>query len=259
MSTSLKISIITVAYNSERTIEDTLQSVLNQSYENLEHIIVDGASTDSTLDIVKRFEPLYAGRLRWISKRDNGIYDAINKGIGLATGSVIGLLHSDDLFGDDNTLEKIAAEFEKTDCDGIYGNLTFVDPENIQRVKRVWVAGRGKFEWGWTIPHQTLYLKKEVYEKFGGYRTDMRNAADNEFILRVCKDGMHRLSYINDVLVIMKMGGASTKNWRSNWLGFQEVQRSLKMHGIKYRFIVNGLRLLSKVGQVLRAKRGYHH
>lgn len=256
MSMDLKISIITVAYNSEPTIGETLKSVLSQTYRNIEHIIVDGGSKDLTLDIVKRYEPLYHGRLRWISEKDQGIYDAINKGIGMTTGDVIGLLHSDDIFGGEDTIERIAREFLEKECDGVYGDLTFVDSNDSTKIKRIWIAGHGKIERGWTIPHQTLYLRNSVYEKLGGYQTNMRNAADYEFILRVCKDGANRLSYINDILVVMKMGGASTKNWRSNWIGFQEVQRSLKMHGIKHPYLVNGLRLLSKVKQVLRAKRG---
>lgn len=206
------------------------------------------------MDLVRQTEPLYSGRLRWISEKDNGIYDALNKGIRMATGDIIGFLHSDDFFGRNDTVEKIINRFAETDCDGVYGDLVFVDPSDIRKVKRIWIAGKGRFERGWTIPHQTLYLKKDVYERFGGYLTDMRNAADNEFILRVCKDRKINLSYIKEVLVVMKLGGASTKDITSNKRGFQEVQRSLKMHGIRYPHIVNTLRIASKISQVLRAK-----
>lgn len=249
-----KITIITACYNSQSTIADALKSVLNQTYDNIEHIIVDGASTDSTIQIVQSFETFYNGRLRWISEKDKGIYHALNKGISMASGDIIGLLHSDDLLADRDTIEKIVDRFTMDDCDGVYGDLVFVEPDNISHVKRIWIAGKGKYEFGWIIPHQTLYLKKGVYDKFGGYLEDMTNAADNEFILRVCKDGKIRTSYIHDVLVIMKLGGASTKNFNSNKKGFKEVQISYKMHGIKFPYLINTLRLLSKIKQVYKAK-----
>ena len=129
-----KISIITVAYNSEKTIEETLRSVLNQTYANIEYIIVDGGSTDSTMSIVREHERKFDGRLRWSSEPDQGIYDAINKGIRMATGDVIGLLHSDDLFGGQDTLQKINDRFDQADCDGIYGDLVFVNPNDISSV-----------------------------------------------------------------------------------------------------------------------------
>lgn len=254
MSNEPKITIITACYNSENSIHDTFYSILSQTYKNIEHIIVDGGSKDHTMEIVKSYEAKYDGRLRWISEKDKGIYDALNKGIAMATGDIVGILHSDDLLGGTDTLEKIAERFKMENCEGVYGNLIFVEPEDIKKVKRIWIAGKGKYEFGWIIPHQTLYLKKAVYEKFGGYLTDMTNAADNEFILRVCKDGKIKISYINEVLVIMKLGGASTKNIKSNKKGFEEVQRSYELHGIKFPYLINTLRLLSKVKQVLRAK-----
>lgn len=254
MNSKPKVSIITACYNSENTIRDTFYSVLSQTYSNIEHIIVDGGSKDKTLDIVKEYDSQYHGRLRWVSGKDKGIYDALNKGINIATGDIVGFLHSDDLLGSREAIEKIVNRFENQGCDGVYGDLIFVEADNIHKIKRIWKAGRGSFSLGWTIPHQTLYLKKEIYDRFGGYITDMTNAADNEFILRVCKDGRIKTSYIKDVLVIMKLGGASTKSIQSNKKGFQEVQISLKMHGIKLPFVVNSIRLLSKVKQVVAAR-----
>ncbi len=254
MSNKPKVTIITAAYNSGSSIKDTFHSVMSQSYENIEHIIVDGGSSDDTMDIVRGFEEIYNGRLKWISEKDRGIYDALNKGISMATGDVVGFLHSDDLFGGKDTVEKIAERFEEEDCQGVYGDLVFVEAQDIHKIKRIWITGKGKFEHGWSIPHQTLYLKKDVYKKFGHYIPDMTNAADNEFILRVCKDGNIKTSYINEVLVIMKLGGASTKNMASNKKGFKEVQISYEMHGIKFPYFVNTLRLLSKVKQVIQAK-----
>ena len=254
-SKRIKISIVTATHNSESVIGDAIRSVLEQTYGDIEHIIVDGASSDGTIEIVKSFENLYEGRLRWISEKDTGIYDALNKGVSMATGDVVGFLHSDDFFRDAQVVEKIAAEFGKDDeLEGIYGNLAFVDAVDPDKIKRIWIAGKGSFQTGWTIPHQTLYLKKTVYEKYGGYLTDMRNAADNEFILRVVKDGGIKLAYINEILVMMKLGGASTKDLNSSRIGFKEVQRSLEMHHIKFPYLVNSLRLACKIKQVVRAK-----
>lgn len=253
---ALKISIITATFNSEKSIEDTLNSVLSQTYPNIEHIIVDGASTDRTMEIVKQYEHKYNNNFIYKSEKDQGIYDALNKGIAMATGDVVGFLHSDDLYANPNVVQKIAERFMSEECDGVYGDLVFIDTDDKTKVKRIWITGTGRFEWGWTIPHQTLYLKRSVYEQFGDYLTDMRNAADNEFILRVCKDGRIKTSYIKDVLVLMKMGGASTKNVGSSALGFKEVQRSLTMHGIHAPALVNTLRLFRKGKQVLRAKLG---
>lgn len=254
MNNNPKVTIITASFNSEGTIKDTFYSVLSQTYDNIEHLIIDGGSTDGTLEIIRGYENDYCGRLRWISEKDNGIYDALNKGISMATGDIIGFLHSDDLLGGRDIIERIVTRFQNGHCDGVYGDLAFVAADNIQKVKRLWIAGKGKYELGWIIPHQTLYLKKEIYDRFGGYIADMTNAADNEFILRVCKDGKIKTSYINKVLVIMKLGGASTKNLNSNKKGFKEVQISYEMHGIKFPYVINTLRMLSKVTQVVRAK-----
>lgn len=250
-----KVSIITATYNSEKTLQDTLKSVCNQTYDNIEHIIIDGASTDSTTSIIREYIRRQGGKsIICRSEPDNGIYDALNKGISLATGDIVGFLHSDDLFANKDIISKIVERFYEEQVDGIYGDMIFVDPVNIKKVKRIWLTGTGKFEKGWTIPHQTLYLKKSIYDEYGEYITDMRNAADNEFILRVCKDGKIKTSYIKEVLVIMKLGGASTKNLGSSKVGFDEVQRSLEIHGIKNPRLVNLCRLFSKVKQILRAK-----
>ena len=134
----MKISIITATYNSEKTLKNTLESVLKQTYTNYEHIIIDGDSKDNTMEIVKQYEEKYQGKLRYISEKDSGIYDAMNKGIKMATGDIIGILNSDDIYANENVLEKIAEKFKQTNCDGTYANLIFMDEETMSKPKRIW-------------------------------------------------------------------------------------------------------------------------
>ena len=155
----MKISIITVTYNSSKTLRDTLESVLKQTYKNYEHIIVDGLSKDNTIEIVKEYENKYDGKLKYISEKDTGLYDAMNKGIKMATGDVIGILNSDDIYANEDVLKKIADTFDKEQCDGTYANLIFMDEETMSKPQRVWKSPKGKLENGWHPAHPTLYLK----------------------------------------------------------------------------------------------------
>ena len=178
----MKISIITVTYNSSKTLKDTLESVLKQTYTNYEHIIVDGLSKDNTMQIVKEYETKYNGKLRYISEKDSGLYDAMNKGIKMATGDIIGILNSDDIYAHENVLQKIVEKFEETNCDGTYASLIFMDEETMSKPKRIWNSPKGKLENGWHPAHPTLYLKKEVYDKVGLFNLNYRIAADYPFI-----------------------------------------------------------------------------
>ena len=254
MGSESVVSIITVCFNAADTIRDTLDSIQRQTYPHIQHILVDGGSSDETVRVIQDYTQRALYPVKWISEPDKGIYDALNKGISMADGGIIGILHADDLYGSPDVIEKIVSRFAQDGCDGVYGNLAFVAKENLHRVKRLWVAGHGRFSLGWSIPHQTLYLKREVYETFGNYRTELTNAADNEYILRICKDGRIKTSYIDDILVVMKMGGASTKNLASNRKGFREVQEAYRLHGIKCPTLVNILRFLGKGKQVVAAR-----
>lgn len=279
MNKNLKVSVITVCYNSEAHIADCLESVKAQTYQNIEHVIVDGGSTDGTLKIVETYQMVYkkdlihlgeskvSKTLHCMSESDKGIYDALNKGIARATGDIIGMVHSDDLLADETTIETIVAGFLNGDTDGVYGNMVFVEPEDVAKVRRIWKPGKpGSFQWGWSLPHQTLFLWKEVYERFGGYIDNMTNAADYEFILRICKgDGRLvdnsiefwgekepvKLEYLNTPLIIMKLGGASTKDASSSAKGYKEVMEGMKIHEMKSPWIANTLRLASKLKQRL--------
>ena len=213
----MKISIITVVYNGEKTIRDTLNSVLMQSYPDVEYIVIDGNSTDNTLDIING----YRNRIqKVISEPDLGIYDAMNKGIKIATGEVIGLLNADDVYADHNVLADVVQKFTQTDADAIYGDLLYVEPDNLEKVRRTWKAGpfhRGAFIWGWMPPHPTFFLKKRCYRKYGHFRLDMGSAADYELMLRMVHKNEVKLSYIQKTLVLMRAGGVSNSTFKNRW------------------------------------------
>lgn len=201
----MKISIITVTYNSSKTLKDTLESVLKQTHQDFEHIIVDGLSKDNTMEIVKKYEEKYQGKLHYISEKDSGLYDAMNKGIKMATGDIIGILNSDDIYAHENVLQEIVNKFEETNCDGTYANLIFMDEETMSKPQRIWKSKKGNMNLGWHPAHPTLYLKKEVYDKIGLFDLQYRIVADYDFMLRLMKNKEMKLDYIDDYLVYMRV------------------------------------------------------
>lgn len=249
----MKISIITTAYNSGKTIEETILSVLSQNYQDFEHIIVDGASKDNTMEIVKKYENIYKGKLKYISQPDKGIYDAMNKGIQMATGDVIGLLNSDDKYSKDTVLEIIANTFKEHNCDGVYGNLYYMD-EDMSKVYRKWVSGEGKVTRGWIPAHPTLYLKKDVYEKKGLYNLKYKVVSDYDYMVRLGIDESIKLHYINDFLVHMRFGGASNSNLKGYLYNFKESYIILKNNKIKFPFVISCYRALKTIIQIVIGK-----
>lgn len=212
----MKISIITVCYNSGATIRDTIESVLSQTYPDIEHIIVDGASTDNTMAIVNSYQDRIQ---KIISKPDNGIYDAMNNGIAVATGDVIGILNSDDFFSGNDIVEKIAACFSDRNVDGIYADVTYVDREDPRKPVRLYSSrsfALWKIRFGWMLPHPTFYVRREFYERYGAYKTNYRVAADFELITRFVTKGRIRLKRLPYSIVKMRQGGISSTGlwWR---------------------------------------------
>ncbi len=182
----MKISVITATFNSGKTLRDTIESVLRQTYRDIEYIIVDGASRDDTLDIIREYEPRFGGRMRWISEPDRGIYDAMNKGIGMATGAVVGLLNSDDFYTDECVLERVAAEI--MDVDAVYGDIHYVDDGDLTKCVRYYSSKgfrRWKMRMGFMPAHPSFYCRRTVYTRFGLFDTDFRVAADFEQLLRL--------------------------------------------------------------------------
>ena len=205
----MKVSIITSVYNNKATIKDAIESVLNQTYKNIEYIIVDGGSTDGTIDVIKKYQDKIS---KFVSESDNGIYDGLNKGIKLATGDIIAFLHSDDEYYFTDIIEKIIKKFQENNCDGVYGDLIYVNEKN--KIVRYWKSGEfsvEKLKKGWMPPHPTLFLRKKIYDKYGFFSLDYKISADYDFMLRVLRDNP-KLVYIPEILYKMKLGGASNKS-----------------------------------------------
>jgi glycosyltransferase involved in cell wall biosynthesis len=244
----MKISIITAVYNRADTIGDAMRSVQAQAYEPVEHVIVDGASRDRTRMVI---EELRHPQTRFVSEPDEGIYDAINKGMRLASGDILGLMHSDDVFAHDGVLRKVAAAFADPRIDMVYGDLHYVSKQDLNRVIRVWRAGEftpGLLARGWMPPHPTLYVRRSVIERHGGYDTSYRIAADYDAVLRWFGAAGLRSVYIPDVLVKMRIGGESNRSLGRLLAKSREDLRALRKHG------VGGLGTLawknvSKIGQ----------
>ena len=228
----MQISIVTAVFNRADTIADALRSIEAQSYRSVEHIIQDGGSTDGTLEVIRQFS---ASSRRLVSEPDSGIYDAINKGIFRASGDIIGLMHSDDFFADDLVLQKIAEAFRDPEVDGAYGDLDYVSSSNTDKIVRRWRSGPYRpdlLKRGWMPPHPTLYLRREVFDRWGLYDTSMRIAADYEAMLRYLVKGDIRLAYIPEVLVKMRVGGESNRSLSRILRKSREDYIALRRHGV---------------------------
>lgn len=238
----MKISIITVAFNAIDTIAGTLQSVAAQSYGEIEHIIIDGASTDGTRELIAR----HPSRIRsFISEPDNGIYDAMNKGLALATGEVIGFLNADDVYARSDVLQRVAELMAHNELDAVFGDAEFVHPTQPTRSVRRYRSDHfrpDRIAWGWMPAHPALFLRRGVYERFGVFRTDYRIAGDFELIARIFHDGTVRYRHIDEVWIRMRTGGISTGGWRNTVLLNREVLRACKENNIR----TNLLKILSK-------------
>jgi len=212
MNKNLKISIITVAFNSVKTIQDTIESILLQDYKNIEYIIIDAGSSDGTVKIIKSFGDKIT---YFISESDNGIYDGMNKGIKAASGDLIGILNSDDFYPNNFILSNVAKTFVSNQCDALYGDLVYVRDYDKNKIVRYWQAGDYsalKIKNGWMLPHPTFFVKKSIYDRFGLYNTELKSAADYEMILKLLYKHNISVKYIPMILVNMRMGGASNSS-----------------------------------------------
>ena len=237
----VRVSIITVVFNNSSTIKNAIDSVLEQTYKNIEYIVIDGGSTDGTVDIVKEYQDKIS---MFISEPDEGIYDAMNKGIALATGNVIGILNSDDFYINELTIGKIVKEFKEKKVDSVYADLAYVEPKNLNKTVRYYDSGNfnpSKFSCGWMPAHPTFFVKRKAYEKYGVFRTDLKIAADFDILVRFLYIHKISYSYIKEVLVKMRTGGAST-SFNSIWINNIETLRVCRDNGIK----TNIFKILSK-------------
>lgn len=246
------ISIITVCFNSGVTIEDTIKSVINQTYSNIEYIIVDGVSTDNTLETVNSYNDKID---LIISEKDNGLYDAINKGIKHAKGDIIGILNSDDLYEDNNVITDVVNLISKENLDGCYADLNYVDKYDTNKVVRHWKSGSykdGMFFKGWMPPHPTFFVKKAVYNKFGSFDLRLHSAADYEIMLRFIHKNKIVLGYLNRTIVKMRMGGVSNASLSNRIKANREDKRAWLINDLKPKTFTLILKPLSKLGQFLK-------
>lgn len=244
----MKISIITATYNSAATVRDTLKCIAEQTHPNVEHIIVDGVSRDNTLEIVKEFPHVF----RVVSGKDNGIYDAMNKGVQLATGEVIGILNSDDFYTGNDVLARVAAAFADSSVDAVYGDLQYVRQQDVNVIVRTWKAGKYKrdhFYFGWMPPHPTFFVRSDLYRKAGLFNTSLRSAADYELMLRMIVKHKANVQYIPEVLVKMRDGGMSNASLGNRLRANREDHEAWKLNGLKPYFFTRWLKPLRKVFQ----------
>lgn len=248
------ISVITVVYNSATTIEDTLLSVASQNYPCVEHIIIDGASTDGTLQIIRRYQERLA---RVVSEADDGIYAAMNKGLALASGEIIGFLNADDLYADAEVLSDIARAFADPAVEACYGDLVYVDSSDLSRVVRYWKSQPyrdGLFENGWMPAHPTFYVRKWVYDQYGGFDLAYRRQSDFELTMRFLAVHKIKSAYIPKILVRMRSGGASRGLWHI-LEGNIESYRACRKHSLDVTPLFIARKILSRVPQFLRRGR----
>jgi glycosyltransferase len=253
----MNISIITATYNSAETIQETIESVLSQNDCDIEYVVVDGQSNDGTLDIIKKNESRFNGRMQWISEPDKGIYDALNKGIRLVTGDIIGFLHSDDVFASPSVINTIQEVFEKTNADVVYGDLIYVDQKNPEKVLRYWRSqpfSSSLLLRGWMPAHPTVFMKKEIYEQHGGFDLSFSISADYDFLLRVFQDNSLRSVYLPQVITKMRLGGTSNKTIRNIVIKSKEDYWALRKNGFSHAGWILAMKNISKLTQFLKRK-----
>jgi len=231
----MKFSIITVAFNSSNTIRDTIESVINQSYKDIEYIIIDGASTDNTVEIIKEYEPLFNGRLIWKSESDDGLYDAMNKGIKIATGDIIGIINSDDFYHNTVIIEKISNLFSNKKVESVFADIRFVNPSNLEKTVRYYsskIFSPRLFRFGFMPAHPTFFTYKKYFEKFGYYKTDYEIAADFELLMRFLYTNKLNFNYLPLDIIKMRTGGISTSSIKSRLILNKEIVRACKSNGV---------------------------
>ncbi len=247
----MKVTVITAVLNSANTIEDCIKSVAHQTYPNIEHIIIDGGSTDGTRDIIERYRGSIA---KVISEPDNGMYDAINKGLKLSEGEVVAILNSDDFYAHDGVLEKVSGVMNQSNTESCYGDLLYVDKDNSDKVIRYWKSGEykeGSFRYGWHPPHPAFFVRKRVYERFGYFNTDFKIASDYELIVRFLERYRISTVYIPEVLVKMRVGGKSNRSLRNILIQSWEDYRAWRINGLRGGFSAVLLKKLQKAPQFI--------
>lgn len=242
----MKVSIVTTTYNSATTIRDTLESVKSQDYPNIEHILVDGRSSDDTIKIISSYPHV----AQCVSEEDQGLYDAINKGIRMSTGDIVGILNSDDFFPEPNIISSIVEAFEKQKVDAVYGDIAFVKPENLKKIVRYYSSKKfhpRKFAQGYMPAHPSFYAKRSCFEKLGYYQLDYKIAADFELLMRFLMNPEIRTYYLPKVIVYMRTGGVSNKNFLSRYILNKEIIKACKENGVNTSMLYVSLKYFNKI------------
>lgn len=246
----MKISIITITYNSAQTLRRALESVQKQTYSDIEHVLVDGASTDGTRAMIEAYAVSHTN-VRWVSEKDDGIYNAINKGIKMATGDVIGFLHSDDVLYNAETIAHIAEAFETAKADVVYGDLQYCKGDKVVRRWKSNEFNPRALKYGWMPPHPTMYVRREVYEQVGEYDEWFRISADYDMILRIFIAG-YKTRYVPEVLVCMETGGASNRDTKARLSKTQEDYFVLKKNNVGAGLLTVACKQMRKIKQFIR-------
>lgn len=252
----MRISIITSCYNREATIHEAIRSVLEQDYPDIEYIIVDGASTDGSVETIRSAIAGHEDKVKFVSEPDSGMYEALNKGIRMATGDVIALLHSDDMMFDTHTVSDVMREMERTGCDFLYADGLFVDAERTDKVVRNWIGGRyskWKVRHGWLPLHPTCYIRRDVMTRLGLYDESYRIAADTDLLVRYLLENTLSVEYLKRYVVRMRMGGLSTDNSRRAKMWKEDI-RVYRSHGFKHVTLTKIEKMMWKVPQFIKAK-----
>ena len=248
----MKISIITVCFNSESTIKDTFDSIRIQNYNNIEYIVVDGGSTDETISIIKNNNDIIS---IWFSEKDNGIFDAFNKGIALASGDVIGILNSDDFYTNKNVISDVIKSFLDQKVDSVYGNLLYTDPVNTNIIKRKWIDkspyDRNRFKYGWMPAHPTFFVRKNMYSLHGFFNTSLKGGADYELMLRFLYKNKISSYHIPKILVKMRAGGNSNSSIKNRLRGIKDDVNAWKVNNLKHNFLISIMKIVRKLKQFI--------
>lgn len=250
----MKISIITATFNSASTVKDTFESVLAQTYKDIEYIVIDGLSKDNTVEIIKEYEPKFGGRMRYVSEKDKGLYDAMNKGIAMATGDVVGILNSDDFYTSNDILELVAKKMQDKNIDAVYGDIHFVNDNDLSKCVRYYsshIFSRWLMRYGFMPAHPSFYCRRDVYTKYGAFDTSYKIGADFESLLRYIFINHIKTVYIKRDFVTMRTGGASTEGFGSRKQIMKDHLKALKNNGVYSNVIMLSLRYPYKIYEII--------
>ncbi len=248
----MKISVITVCYNAASTIQDTIDSVASQDYPDIEYIIYDGASTDGTVEVIRKNEHHIS---KWFSEPDKGIYDAMNKAIKHATGEVVGIINADDFYASPHSLSRIMEIFQREQVDSVFGDLFIVDPSDTGRIVRRYSSAnfyRKRFAWGFMPAHPSFFVRREAYDRYGVFKTDYEIAADYELLIRFLYVNKLSYYYYGEPVVKMRRGGVSSASWKSNIILNQEIKRGCDENGLPTNYFMIYSKYFKKVWELIK-------